>query len=172
MNEHELDQAIDRAARDLVAREPSRALTYSVMRRVRDDVASPRTLVRGSTAASVLVCVAIAIVFLYRAPQVIPLAPTARPFAVGAPAAPIDPSIMMTNDTRLAPHSVHSPIVRRPASAAAVLLVDASPLEPIEPEPISVTAVDVVQIERESPASIEALGIEELTIEPLAASND
>jgi len=172
MNEHELDRAIDRAAHDLVVREPGRTLTYNVMARVRDDVASPRTLVWASAGAGALVCVAIAIVFLYRAPQNIPSVPTARPFAVGAPATTIDPSIVMTNDARPAPRSVNAPMVRRTAPTAAELAVNVSPIEPIEPEPISVAAIDVVQVERESPASIEALRVEELTIEPLAASND
>jgi hypothetical protein len=174
MNEHELDRAIDLAARALVSREPGRALTYNVMSRVRKG-AEPesRRLVWASAAASALVCVAIAIVFLYRTPRETPPVSTARPLVVGAPATTLDPSILMTNDLGIAPpHSAKSPVVQRAMSTAALSPVEVSPIEPIEPEPISVAAIDVLQIEREAPASLDALKIEALTIEPLAASND
>jgi hypothetical protein len=169
---NDLERAIDRAAEELVAAEPSRALSYRVMARVRHgDAPRPRRLPWTVAAASVVLCAAIASVFLDRAPQNIPLAPMARPFAVGAPAT-IAPPILMTHDVSPATRNANSSVVREAVPAAALLPFDVSPFGRIEPDPISVAAIDVLQIEREAPASIEPLTIDELTIEPLAASND
>ena len=46
MDERELDRAIDTAARELMAREPGRALSHNVMARVREGaVPAPRRFV-------------------------------------------------------------------------------------------------------------------------------
>jgi hypothetical protein len=60
-NEREIDRAIDAAAGAMMTREPSRALAYAVMSRVRDGrAAAPRRFVWVLAAASAVVFGAIA----------------------------------------------------------------------------------------------------------------
>ncbi len=175
MDEHEIDRAIDTASQDMMAREPSRALGYTVMARVRADAApAPRRFVWAMAAASVVLCAAIAAMLLSRAPQTIPPVPSAPPFAVANSPVYVEPSIVALSSVRPARRIISAGAASAAgrAAPAMVLPADVSPIEPLEAEPIAVAAIDVPRLEPEAPTSIEALTIDELTIEPLAASND
>ena len=171
MNEHELDRAIDRAAGDLVAGEPSRALTYKVMARVRKgDAPTPRRFVWAMAAASLVLSVAIATSLVNRAtPVAFPAAPPARVPAFGPSLVAVSPIAVVDETTERFDHPIGS---RAAATAASLPLpfVDI-PIDPIETASITVPAIDVPQLEREATA-INTLTVEPLTIEPLAASND
>ena len=66
-DERDLDRAIDTAARELVAREPSRALSYTVMARVRENNAPARRPLMWATAvATLLLCSGITIALMNR----------------------------------------------------------------------------------------------------------
>jgi hypothetical protein len=173
IDERELDRAIDAAARQMMAGEPSRALGSDVMARVRKDAAPvPRRFVWATAAASVVLCAAIVAMLFSRTPQTIPPVLAAPPFAIAQPPVRVEPPIVTPNDTRPAPR-VNRPVpIGRSAVTAMVLPADAFPIEPLEAEAIALAAIDVPRLEPEAPASIEALTIDELTIEPLAASND
>ncbi|SRR5688572_17424930 len=171
MSDHDLDRTIAAAARQLMAREPDRALTRAVMARVREDVKPSRHRLMWITApATVLVCAAIAVTSLNRSPQTIP-AVAAPPLAIGQPLAVVERSLVATRDVAPSrPHRAAAP--SRTIPSYATLPRDVSPIEPLVTEPIAVAVIDVPRLEPVAPASIEALRIEQLTIEPLAASND
>lgn len=168
MSDRELDRAIDAAAREMMAREPSRALSYGVMARVRGSTEPPRRLA-WAAAAACIVCAAIASVLMTRSDGALLLPPELQ-LSIGETAAlpelPID-----ARQERSLPRAAAS-VVRTTASpAAAVSPNDVATIEPIETQPILVAAIDVPQLEREA-TSIETIDIEPITIEPLAASND
>ena len=174
MDSRELDRAIDRAAGELIAREPSPALTHKVVARVREgDVSTPR----GAWLKAACVCAA-AIVVAYLAidrpapeiqsastPQVVRTEPAP------VPAPRIESPEELRAESRPRPRSrrvevaTRAPIVLPPAPG------DVPPIEPIRAEPIAVSPIEVPQLAREA-TSIETITIEPLTIEPLTASND
>jgi hypothetical protein len=172
-NERELDSAIDAAAGAMMAREPSRSLGYTVMARVRDEHApAPRRFVWVTAAASLVVCGAIAMTLISQTPAIIAPLPRAAELTVGQP--PVLPSASVTIVAGAAP--AHRPIhiVRSTPSAttrAPLPPSDVSSIEPIETDPIVLSSINVPQLERETTA-VDALNVEPLTIEPLAASND
>ena len=94
------------------------------------------------------------------------------PFAIAHPPVFVEPPIAAPNDARPARRVIRTGPVARTIATAMVLPADVSPIEPLEAEPIAVAAIDVPRLDPEAPTSIEALTIDELTIEPLAASND
>jgi hypothetical protein len=174
MNERELDRAIDAAAGAMMTREPSRSLGCTVMARVREDV-KPSSYRRlwVTAAASVLLCAAIAAGLMYRTPPTIPSMPAAQPFVLAAPPVITEPALMAANEVRPAPVRRRDSASASERRAPAVLLpVEISPIEPLEAEPIAVASIDVPRLQPDPPVSIKALEIDELTIEPLAASND
>jgi hypothetical protein len=179
MDQRDLDRAIDEAAAAMMAREPSRALGYTVMARVRGTTPpAPRRLVWVSAAAGMLACAAIAtIVMMSGAPVVIPRLPAPQPMAVAElPAVAAPSAAMVAPVTNAPPRSVRALIATRaisraPLPPADVLAIEPIEMQPIEMQPIVLTAIDVPQLERET-TSIDAISIEPLTIEPLAASND
>jgi hypothetical protein len=168
MNERELERAIDAAARAMMAREPGRSLGYTVMARVRDEHAPERRpYVWATAAASLVVGGAIAMTLVRETPTTLPLLPRAAQLTVGQPAVIPNASIALTAATpRPAIHVVRGVDTRAPVSIG-----DVSPIEPIQTVPIVLSSIDVPQLERETTA-IDALNVEPLTIEPLAASND
>ena len=170
MSERELDCAIDTAARDMMAREPGRALSYNVMARVRGGAEPARRFAWTAAAAGIIVCAAVASVLMTRSNGMLRLPPELRlSIAETAvlPELPIE-SRQEPTPARVAAASV----VRTTASPAApVSSHDVSTIEPIETLPIAVAAIDVPQLEREATV-IETIDIEPITIEPLAASND
>lgn len=178
MDQRDLDRAIDEAAASMMAREPSRALGYAVMARVRETMpASPRRFVWVSAAAGMLVCAAIAFVMMSGAPVAIPRLPAPQPMAVAElPAVAAPSTAMVAPDTNAPPRSVRALIATRaisraPLPPADVLAIEPLEMQPLEMQPIVLAAIDVPQLERET-TSIESISIEPLTIEPLAASND
>ncbi len=156
----------------MMAREPGRALDYTVMARVRErNAPAPRRFVWVVATASLVLCGAIAMALMYRAPATIiaPL-PAARTVVVGHPPVATPPPMMV------APEAPPRRIPRAPLAAHAVSPVqlppsDVSGITPIETEGIALSAIDVPVLEREA-AVIDILDIEPLTIEPLTASND
>jgi hypothetical protein len=172
MEERELDRTIDTAAKSMMAHEPSRALNYEVMARVRENVGpSPRRCVWLTAGASVIVCVAIVAALMYRLPQAIPSPPAAQPLAVAPGASIADASPKAMNVTPPVHRASAPPVVRRVGPPVVPMLVDLTPIAPLEAEPIAVSAIEVPRLEPES-TWIEPLIVEPLTIEPLAASND
>lgn len=175
MDERELDRAIDAASHGMMAREPSRSLGYNVMAGLREGSA-PRRLRWVVATASIVLCAAIAIALMYRAPAAIIAPPPAAQLPIA------QPPIVQLPIVADAPVTVarEMPPARRsvPARIAAKVVVpmrlppdDMTAIEPIETEPIVLSAIDVPQLEREV-TSIDPLTIEPLTVDPLAASND
>lgn len=168
MNERDLDRAIDAAAGAMMTREPSRSLGYSVMARVREDHApAPRRFAWVTAAASLVVCGAIAMTLISQTPAPVAPLPRAVQLTVGQPPVMSSAPVLIVTDAppaRRVSRAAHGAMRELPPS-------DASPIEPIQTEPIVLSAIDVPQLERETTA-IDALNVEPLTIEPLAASND
>jgi hypothetical protein len=173
MNERDIDRAIDVAAGAMMAREPSRALGYAVMARVRDGYApAPRRFVWVTAAASLAVCGAIALTLISQTPATLAPLPRAARLIVGQPA--VIPGALVAIVTEPTPARRANRMVRSARSAethAPLALSDVSPIEPIRTAPIMLSSLVVPQLERETTA-IDALSIEPLTIEPLATSND
>jgi hypothetical protein len=161
-----------------MAREPSRSLGNNVMARVREGTAPAPQRFRWVVATvSIFLCAAVAIALMYRAPATIIAPPPAAQFPIAQP--PVAQSPPMVAD---APVTVirEMPRSRRRAPARIATKVvlpmrlppdDISAIEPIETEPIVLSAIDVPQLEGEA-TSIETIAIEPLTVEPLTASND
>lgn len=168
----DLDRAIDSVASSMMTREPSHGLGSAVMARVRGEHASaPRGFTWHTAAASLVVCGGIAMALISQTATVVP-EPRGVRLTVGQP--PVIPSasaalVMEPTPPRRAIRIVRSArtVVRR----APLPLGDASPIEPIQTDPIVLSSIDVPQLTREATA-MDTLNIEPLTIEPLAASND
>jgi hypothetical protein len=172
MDEREIDLAIDTAASEMMAGEPSRALSYKVMARVREGAArAPRRIVWVTAAASVVLCAAIAVALNRPIAPVISSLPAAPTALVGRAPMVIAPPTAVAQITEPLRRTVRGPIPKGVESPVRLPPSDVSPIEPMETEPIALSALDVPQLERAA-TSIEALDIEPLTIEPLAASND
>ena len=174
MDERELDRAIDTAAEGMIAHEPSRSLGYNVMARVFEGAApAPRRLRWVVATVSIVLCAAIAIALMYRAPATIiaPL-PDARTVVVGQPPVATPPPVMVAPETAAPARRIpRAPLASRVVSPAQLPPSDASGITPIETEGIALSAIEVPVLEREA-AVIDILEIEPLTIEPLTASND
>ena len=154
-----------------MARQPSRALGYKVMERVREGaVPAPRRFVWVAATASVALCAWIATMFVMRAPfeavQLpreihLPVAPAA--VVMGVPA---DVPWQTPETNRVPMRSA-----RRVAPRMALPPNDVSPIAPIETQPIVLAAVEVPHLEAEA-TLVDPITIEPLIIEPLAVSND
>jgi len=174
MDERELDRAIDTAAGRMMAHEPSRSLGYNVMARVREGAApAPRRLRWVAATVSIVLCAAITMALMYRAPgTIIPLPPAARTVVVGQPPVATPPPMMVAPETAAPPRRIpRAPRAARVVSPVQLPPSDASGITPIETEGIALSAIEVPVLEREA-AVIDVLDIEPLTIEPLTASND
>jgi hypothetical protein len=168
-NEREIDRAIDAAAGAMMTREPSRALAYTVMSRVRDGhAAAPRRFVWVLAAASAVVCGAIALTLISQGTATLAPLPRAVQLTVGQPPATPDASVALLTEATPPRRAINT---RRVATRAPLPRTDVSPIEPIQTDPIVLSSLDVPQLERETTA-IDALSVEPLTIEPLATSND
>lgn len=173
MNEHELNRAIDAAAEQMMAREPSRALGYAVMARVREDVApATRRLGWMMAAVTLVLCAALAIALINRPHAVtIPSIPFAARLPIGAPPAVLQAPRAVARHTVPTRLATPAAVATRVATSLPLPPTDVSPIELIETEPIALSAIEVPRLEREV-TLIETISIEALTIEPLAASND
>ena len=174
MDSHELDKVIDRAARELIAREPSRALSYKVMARVRrDDVSASR----GGWLKAACVCAAgivVAYLAINRPTPEMQSEPT--PHVARTEPAPVSPRSAelpeeLRAESRPRPRSRRVEVATRAPIMLPPAPNDVAPIEPIQADPISVSPIEVPQLAREA-TSIENITIEPLTIEPLTASND
>lgn len=161
MNDQEIDRLIDHAAAQIAAREPLRALTGAVMAGVREPATSaPRRFVWAMAGATAVLCGAVAIAVMNRAPALV-----VQPAVVTAA-----PPVLRPETARVRPSAAVA-VARRSSAPMQLPPNEVSAIEPIETEPIAVLAIEVPQLERET-ASIEVIDIEPLTIEPLTASND
>lgn len=171
MNERELDRAIDVATQGMMAREPGRALSFNVMSRVREEAApAPWGFAWIAATASFVLCAAIAIALTSRVPSVALSLPASPPLAVAQP--PVVPAFhlaLIAEDTP--PRRIARSAAQRRAVPAPLPPTDVSAIEPIETQPIAMTAIDVPLLEPETTV-IDRITIEPLTIEPLSASND
>jgi hypothetical protein len=172
-NEREIDRAIETAARAMMTREPSRALAYTVMARVREGhTVARRRFAWVLAAASVVVCGAIAMTLTSQAPTNVAPLPRAAQLTMGQPPTIPDASIALA--TEVMPARPTTTIVRSTRTVAALApfpLSDVSPIEPLQTAAIALSSIVVPQLERET-IEIDALNVEPLTIEPLATSND
>jgi hypothetical protein len=173
MDERELDRAIDMAAGRMMAHEPSRSLGNNVMARVREAAAPAPRLRWVVAAASIVLCAAIAIALMNRAPSaVIPPQPAARTVVAGQPpVATLSPMIVAPEAAAPPRRIPRAPLAAHVISPLQLPPGDESGIPPIETEGIALSAIDVPVLEREA-AVIDILEIEPLTIEPLTASND
>ena len=155
-----------------MTREPGRSLGAAVMARVREGEAPPpRRFMWAAVTASIVLCAAIAVALMSRAPAGLPLPRDAR-VEIGEP--PVRPRVPDTIVGDVVP--AHSVIrQRRPGDRVPTRTPlphsDVSPIDPIRTQPIVLSPIDVVQLELET-TGIDTLTIEPLTIEPLASSND
>ena len=140
-----------------MAREPSRALGYNVMARVREGAraVAPRRFVWIDGRGGFVLCAAIATAALRverpPADRSLPPARTAADRAVANRSTADRPIVGRCSRLPLvARRSVAAPERERrpPATAAAADRV--STIEPIETEPIALSAIDVPQLEREA----------------------
>lgn len=174
MDERELDRAIDTAAGSMMALEPGRALSYTVMARVRArNAPAPRRFVWVMATASLVLCGAIAVALMSRAPATIMAPPpAARTVVVGQPPVASPHPVLVAPETAARPRRIpRAPLAARVVSPVQLPPSIVSGITPIETEGIALSAIDVPGLEREA-AVIDILDIEPLTIEPLTASND
>ena len=171
MDEDALDRAIDAAVGALMARQPSRALGYKVMERVRERaVPAPRRFVWVAAAAGVALSSGIATMFVMRAPsEVVQLPREIHPPVAQAAVVLAVPADVSWQTPETNPVTVRS--ARTVALRMALPPSDVSPIAPIETQPIVLAAVEVPQLEAEA-TLVDPITIEPLIMEPLAVSND
>jgi hypothetical protein len=176
MNETDLDRLIDRAAAELIEWQPSRALRHVVSARIREPrrQARPR-LLWGSAAMAAILCATLAIALMNRAPKSSVAGRDARLTPnVTSPSAMVEPSV--PGDGQVASAVEPAPPVARatPRRAPRPTVVPTdlpSSIESLTPEPLVMPSIDLPPLESQA-ASVERIEMEELTIEPLTASND
>ena len=174
MDERDLDHAIDTAAGELITREPSRALSYNVMARVRSGDVSRR---RGAWLKVASVCAAgivVAYLAINRPTPDVPLPamqPAARTEPVPVPVPGVERAQEAYAESRPQLRPRRAAVATRAPMILPLAAMDVDAIEPISADPIAVTPIEVPQLARETTA-IENITIEPLTIEPLAASND
>ena len=173
MDQREFDRAVDAAAGGLIRREPSRALGYTVMARVRAN-AGPRPkrrVVWLSAGVGAALCAAIAMMVMTGAPPGANVLPRELHLPVAqaalAPAVPIDAPREPPRPRHVAVRAATGGVSR-----SMPVLPEVSTIEPIETPPIVLTTIEVPQLDREGAASIDSIRIEPITVEPLAVSND
>jgi hypothetical protein len=172
MDELDLDRAIDAATRAMVAREPSRALDYRVMARVKNEATPvPQRFVSATAVVAAVVCAAIAVVLVYRMPFDFPPLPAPRTVAIAQPLKAVAAPATVWHDAAATRRVARASIGTRAAVPTQLPSNDVSGIEPLETQPITFAAVEVPQLESEA-TTIDSLDLEPLTIEPLAASND
>lgn len=172
MNDQEIDRLIDHAAAQIAAREPSRALTRAVMAGVREPATpAPRRFVWAMAGATAVLCGAVAIAVMNRAPAPAVESPADAPSLVAPPAVVTAPLPVGRPQPAVERRTATVAVARQRSSPAPLPPNDVSAIDPIETEPIAVLAIEVPQLEREI-TSIEVIHIEPLTIESLTASND
>ena len=146
-----------------MARQPSRALGYNVMERVRETAApAPPRYVWVSAAAGLALCAGLAALLVTRAPSGVVLLP--RSLSLPIAQAAVVPEVPNMTPAAVRPARRVAPRVARPPT-------DASPIAPIETQQILLAAIDVPQLEAET-TWVDPITIEPLIIEPLGASND
>lgn len=177
MDARELDRAIDRAAGELIAREPSRALSYAVMARVRAGDVSTSTP-RGTwlKVASCVCAGGIVVAYLATNRPVTQIPAAATPQVAHTEPTPLPvPPVELVRETQAESRPTSqrrraTNVTRAPIFVPRAV-IDVAQIEPIHAEPIAVSPIEVPQLAREA-TSIETITIEPLTIEPLMASND
>jgi hypothetical protein len=176
MNETDLDRVIDRAAAEMIKRQPSPALRHAVMARIREPRrTAPRRLIWATVATSAILCGAIAIALMNRAPSSSVAGRDARLTPnVMLPSAIVEPSVPGSGHVASVVESA-PPVARatpRRAPRPTVVPTDLpSSIESLTPEPLVLPSIDLPPLENQA-ASVERIEMEELTIEPLTASND
>ncbi|HKY22142.1 MAG TPA: hypothetical protein VJM31_13080 [Vicinamibacterales bacterium] len=168
MNDYDIDRLIDTAAGQMIAREPERPLRPVVMASIREaDAPAPRRWIWATAAVAAVFNAAIAVGVWNRAPVPVPLPSVpARPTADRALArAPV-----WVYSTPQAP-TTGSSVGGQSPSPVRLPPADPFAIEALEAEPIVFSAIDLPPLENET-VSIAAIELSDLTIEPLAASND
>jgi hypothetical protein len=172
MNEHELDRVIDTTAKRMVAGEPSGSTIYSVMARVREDAAPalrPFLWVTATVGVAAL-CGMVVLMMMDRTVE-LPLVETPGrllPHVVASVPAPASMPGAETPQRRGTERRADRfAVASTPPDAMPTL----SAIQPLTAEPIELPDIELPPLETRL-TSIENIEIRDLTIEPLAASND
>jgi hypothetical protein len=177
------DRIIDRAAAEMIGREPDRSLRQAVMARVRESrAAAPRRLAWAASAAAAILCGAIAIALMNR--EAVPLV-TGRDIQL--PESTADAPVLVPPDDRTYLQSPQAITGNEAARVSAAAITRPAPkrmqtatlppndvlaiIEPITADPLVLSSIEVPLLDN-PPTAVERLEIEALTIEPLTASND
>ncbi len=183
MSPQDLDTLIDAAAREMVAGDPSRALSHRVMSEVRGRIEpAPRGWVWVfRTAGAVVLCAVVATLVVSRnqvhAPvSLLPASETSQTRTGEQPVAPPGaPTVSRQPGERLVPRLETRRVALGtdvpPAPARDVEAPLTPSVEPLAIEPIMLSGLDVPPLENQ-PTTIDDIEISDITIEPLAASND
>ena len=181
---HDLDRFIDRAAEELVGREPSRMMTRAVMERVRA-AGRPGFKVLGSgfwvlgsrfwVVGSAIAMLIVAILVMNREGPPSRTVPrvTSGETATAQNGVTDRAAVPEMAPERLTPSSsdVVEPFGVAATTATSVDEPDMPPGDPLAVEPLEEPPLEVTRIEIGAVA-IDELEIEPLVIEPLSASND
>ena len=173
MDNAELDELIDEAARGIVQREPSRALTAAVMERVRRDEPSrrPRPLLWGGALAASAAAAWMVVSAIHHTPPIVP--PPAMSSSISAepqqPAAQPGPATVQNfvfeRKLQVRPGNAVLP-AQATDPDVEIVLADPITVDPIEPTPIEIPQIETAR------APVDEIYIDPLEIEPLSASDD
>jgi len=174
MENQDLDQLIDEAARGIVQREPSRALTAAVMERVRrDEPSRRRPLLWGGALAASAAAAWMVVSAIHHTPPIVPPPPESTSFmqAEPAPQHPAQPEPATSQNFVFERKLQDRPgNAARPAQATdpdmEIVLADSITIDPIEPTPIEIPQIETAR------APVDEIHIDPLEIEPLSASDD
>lgn len=172
MSDFQFDRLIDSAARQMVSHVPSRRLRGAVMARLREpEPVAPRRLAwMTATAAMVAVVLgAMVVALMNRSPALQSPPPVAS--LVGRQPQTTRPLTVQTPPPAADQKPMAVAVRRRSRVPVWLPPNDVSAIEPLETEPIVMTAVEVPPLGSER-TPIDHIEIEALTIEPLTASND
>ncbi len=166
MNDKHLDDAIDRAVREMMSAEPRPGMRHRVLAQIGTRPSSLLTLPRLATAAGLLI-VAIGLFFANRStepqPMTVAVQKPAPPTSAGpAPTAPVKPTEVVVGPAR-GPVQDDRPLAGRVQAASVESEDPGEPFVQIEAlqviEPITMTQVEQKQILTLKPITIEPLEI-------------
>src|SRR5688572_8489109 len=175
MDERDLDRAIDTAAEAMMASEPSRLLDYNVMARVREDVAPAaerRFVWITATASALMLGGVVMLVTMNRAPAPATEGPTRAPQESRVISPSTAPPVVEDERQSALPPVARPRMVKVAAQPSPSLARELeSAIEPLAPEPIVLSDIQPAPLPVQV-TSIANIDIADLTIEPLATSND
>lgn len=152
----------------MVGGEPDPALSYAVMRRIRENrPAYPRWLLWSPVVASLVVFFGVAAFFTMDRTSAPPATSSSSGLSI------VLESTAPQSDQGVAPAApvTHAAVRNRRSQPVGIHVDTTSVFDSIEPEPLVVPGIELPPLENQT-ASVERLEIEALTIAPLTGSND